>query len=247
MIKIIVHLLKQLEWGSAIACRLTQWTGKAPVPIHPKHLVDFGQLYYLPHLKPTDRVLDLGCHAGEHAFKAAPHVKQVIGVDINLLAHGRCPRNVKFLTGDLEKKLPFASHQFTKVFFFAVLEHIRRRDQLLAEINRVLTPDGQLFISVPNKNTAWKKLQRSVGLSGFSDLDHKLEFSRNQITYLLRRHQFSIVDLQTTALDTPLTGLIDFVGGLSLTLYKILMRWKINQGKLHPKNTVGFLIVTQKL
>ncbi|OGY15685.1 MAG: hypothetical protein A2784_03215 [Candidatus Chisholmbacteria bacterium RIFCSPHIGHO2_01_FULL_48_12] len=239
---LIVRLLKKLEWGSALACRLTYWTGKAPVPTHPKHLVDFGQLYYLRHLKPTDRVLDLGCHAGEHAFKAAPYVKQVTGVDINLLPHGRCPRNVKFLTGDLEKKLPFASHQFTKVFFFAVLEHIRRRDQLLAEIHRVLTPNGQLFISVPNKNTAWKKLQRSVGLTGFADPDHKLEFSRTQIINLLKSHHFQDIKVQTTAFDTPLSGLIDLAGGFSLNLYKRLMRWKINQGKKYPANTVGFLI-----
>lgn len=246
MIKLIVRLLKNLEWGSALACRLTQLTGKASVPTHPKHLVDFGQLFYLPYLKKTDRVLDLGCHAGEHSFKAAPKVKQVIGIDINLLPHGRCPNNVKFQAGDLEKKLPFPGKSFHKVFLFAVLEHIRRHHQLLQEIRRVLKPRGQLFISVPNKNTAWKKLQRQSGLVGFSDPDHKLEFSRNQIINFLKRHQFSIIDLQITALDTPLAGLIDFVGGLSLTLYKILMRWKINQGKLHPENTVGFLIVVQK-
>ena len=246
MIKILVRLLKKLEWGSALACRLTQLIGKAPVPTHPKHLVDFGQLYYLPYLKKTDRVLDLGCHAGEHSFKAAPKVKQVIGVDINLLPHPPAPHNVKFQIGDLEEKLSFPSHSFHKVFLFAVLEHIRRRHQLLQEIHRVLKPQGQLFISVPNKNTAWKKLQRSVGLTGFSDPDHKLEFSRSQIISLLKTHQFSIIDVQTTAVDTPLAGIIDLIGGLSLTLYRYLMRWKIRQGKLQPKNSVAFLIVGQK-
>lgn len=246
MIKLIARLLKNLEWGSALACRLTQLTGKAPVPTHPKHLVDFGQFYYLPYLKKTDRVLDLGCHAGEHSFKAAPKVKQIIGIDINLLPHGRCPNNVKFQTGDLEKKLPFPDKSFHKVFLFAVLEHIRRRRQLLQEIRRVLKPRGLLFISVPNKNTAWKKLQRSVGLTGFSDPDHKLEFSRSQIISLLQHHQFSLVDIQATALDTPLSGLIDLVGGISLSLYRRLMLWKIAQGQKYPQNTVGFLIVAQK-
>ena len=205
-------------------------------------VVDFGQLYYLPYLKKIDRILDLGCHAGEHAFKAAPRVKQVIGLDINLLPHGHCPHNVKFLVGDLEQKLPFASNQFTKVFFFAVLEHLKHRSQVLSEIRRVLTPHGQLFISVPNKNTAWKKLQRSVGLTGFADQDHKLEFSRTQIVNLLRSHQFKNIKVTTTALDTPLAGLIDLTGGISLSLYKRLMCWKLNQGKKHPQNTVGFLI-----
>ena len=247
MIKLVVLLLKKLEWGSALACRLTQLTGKAPVPIHPKHLVDFGQLYYLPHLKPHDLVLDLGCHAGEHAFKVAPKVKQVTGIDINLLPHGHCPDNVKFQTGDLEKKLSFPGKSFHKVFLFAVLEHIRHRDQLFQEINRVLKSQGQLFISVPNKNTSWKKLQRWVGLTGFSDPDHKLEFSQHQITNLLKQHRFSITDLQTTALDTPLSGLIDLIGGMSLTLYRRLMLWKVDQGQKYPQNSVGFLIIATKV
>ena len=247
MIKIIVRLLKKLEWRSALACRLTQLTGKAPVPTHPKHLIDFGQLFYLSYLKSTDLVLDLGCHSGEHTLKAAAKVKQVAGIDINLLPHGHCPDNVKFQTGDLEKKLSFPGKSFHKVFLFAVLEHIHHRHQLLQEIHRILKPQGQLFISVPNKNTSWKKLQRSVGLTGFSDPDHKLEFSRSEITSLLKLHHFKNIRLQTTALDTPLSGLIDFIGGLSLTAYKYLMLWKINQGKLHPENTVGFLIVAQKL
>lgn len=246
MIKLIVRLLKNLEWGSALACRLTQLTGKAPVPTHPKHLVNFGQLFYLPYLKKTDRILDLGCHTGEHAFKAAPRVKQVVGVDINLQPQRYHRHNVKFQTGDLEQKFTFPSHSFTKVFFFAVLEHLKNRSQAFREIYRVLKPGGLLFISVPNKNTAWKKLQRSVGLTGFSDPDHKLEFSRSQIINLLKIHQFSIIDLQTTAVDTPLAGVIDLIGGLSLTLYRYLMQWKVRQGKLQPQNSVAFLIVAQK-
>ena len=246
MIKIIVQLLKKLDWGSALACRLNHLTGKAPVPTHPKHLIDFGQLFYLPYLKPTDLILDLGCHAGEHSFKAAPKVKQVISVDINLLPYGHCPGNVKFQTGDLEKKLPFPKQSFHKVFLFAVLEHIRHRHQLLQEIHRVLKPQGSLFISVPNKDTAWKKLQRRAGLTGFSDPDHKLEFSRSQIINLLQRHHFCALDVQTTALDTPLSGIIDLIGGISLSLYRKLMIWKLNRGRQEPQNSVGFLIVAQK-
>ena len=250
MNKFFVQLLKQLEWGSALACRLTYWTGKAPIPTHPKHLVNFGQLYYLAHLDKGDYVLDLGSHAGEHSFKAAPRVKQVIGLDIDSrlvrqaqqLARHRRISHVKFMLHDLEKKLPFPNKSFTKVFFFAVLEHLKHRSQALKEIHRVLKPGGTLFISVPNKDSQWKKLQRSVGLTGFADQDHKLEFSRAQIISLLNSHRFKHIKVQTTALDTPLAGLIDLTGGISLGLYQKLMHWKIDQGKIHPENTVGFLI-----
>lgn len=250
MKKTVVKLLKKLEWGSALGVRLTHWTGKASIPTHPKHLINVGQLYYLKYIRPQDVILDLGSHAGEHALKSAITAKRVVGLDINrkLLhqakaeARRRDIKNVVFKYHDLEKKLPFKRNQFDKVLFFAVLEHIHQRDQLLQEIHRILKPNGQLFLSVPNKNTAWKKLQRSVGFTGFSDPDHKLEFTRSEISTLLKKHKFTHVDVLTTAIDTPLAGVIDALGGISLALYKRLLQWKITEGKKHPRNTVGFLI-----
>lgn len=250
MKKLLLRMTKKLELGSALAVRLTHWTGKADLPTHPKHLVDFGQLFYLSSLKSSDIVLDLGCHAGEHSLKAAKKVAQVVGVDINrqlidqakLLAKSENINNISFKVHDLEKKLPFKANSFTKAFFFAVLEHLNRRQQALKEIRRVLKKHGSLFISVPNKNSHWKNIQRSAGLSGFADSDHKLEFSKSEIVELLKKHGFTNIKVNTTAVDTPLSGLIDLVGGLSLTIYKQLMKWKISRGKTRPENSVGFLI-----
>ena len=255
MKQIIISLLKLLDHGSALACRLTQWTGKAAIPTHPKHLVDFGQLYYLNKLEKTDKVLDLGCHAGEHTLKAARRVSKVVGVDINakLITQARDQakstnqQNTQFIKHNLEKKLLLKANSFDKVFFFAVLEHLQNRNQVLKEIKRVLKPQGFLFISVPNKDSQWKKTQRSVGLSGFSDPDHKLEFSQPDIIKLLKRHKFTNINIQTTAVDTPLAGLIDLIGGISLSAYKTLMYWKINKGNKHPNNTVGFLITASNV
>lgn len=250
MMSLLIRIIKKLELGSAAAVRLTAITGKADAPTHPKHLVNFGQLYYLPILKKSDIVLDLGSHAGEHAFKAAGKVNKLIGLDIDrrLISQAKNEakrlnlHNLKFKYHDLEKKLPFKSNTFTTVLFFAVLEHLKNRDHILSEINRVLKPKGKLLISVPNKDTSWKKAQRSAGLSGFSDSDHKLEFSKSEIVTLLKSHKFRAIRVRTTAIDTPLAGIIDLIGGISLSLYKRLMDWKIKQGKLYPQNTVGFHI-----
>ncbi len=245
-----ILLLKKIEWGSALACRLTQLTGKASIPTHPKHLIDFGQWYYLNSLKPTDKVLDLGCHAGEHVLKIAGQVRQLIGIDIDrqLISQAKSKTNyhhltnVKFAVYDLEKKLHFEKSEFDVVFLFAVLEHLNHRDQMLSEIHRVLKPGGKLFLSVPNKSTNWKKLQRTVNLCSFSDTDHKIEFSKTEITHLLSDHNFIKIKIHPTAIDTPLSGLIDLIGGLSLKLYKQLMLWKTRLGRSQPHNCAGFLI-----
>ncbi len=249
MKKLLVILLKKLELLSALSVRLTHITGKAKTPTHPKHLVDFGQIYYLNDLKKSDKVLDLGCHAGEHSFKAAKIVNSVTGLDIDrsMLAQAKSQQtsNTKFIYHNLENKLPFKSNTFTKVFFFAILEHLNKRDQVMREIKRVLKPEGILYISVPNKDSSWKRLQQAVGFTGFSDPDHKIEYSQKSISQFLTKHKFKNIKLQTTALDTPLSGIIDLTGGLSLKLYKTLMLWKIKQGKINPQNSVGFLIKAQ--
>lgn len=52
------------------------------------------------------------------------------------------------LRGDL-RQLPFATHAFDAVNASEVIEHVRETDVVLAELSRVLRPDGVLFVSVP--------------------------------------------------------------------------------------------------
>ena len=56
-----------------------------------------------------------------------------------------------FLTGDAYR-LPFAGQTFDAVICSEVLEHLETYDLALAEINRVLKPDGQFVPTVPR---AW--------------------------------------------------------------------------------------------
>lgn len=250
MKKCFVLFIKKFEVLSAIACRLTHLTGKAKIPTHPKHLVDFGQLFYLKGLKKTDKVLDLGCHSGEHCFKASNKTKHILGLDIDktLLhrarqeAKRRKISNVSFKVQDLEKKLSLKNNSFDVAFFLAVLEHLNNRDQVMKEIKRTLKPKGRLYISVPNRSSKWKKLQRSVGLSSYSDPDHKLEYSKQEICAFLKKHGFKNIKVLTTAYDTPYAGIIDLIGGISLTAYRYLINWKLNAGKRNPQESVAFHI-----
>jgi SAM-dependent methyltransferase len=54
-------------------------------------------------------------------------------------------------------KLPFADASFDFIFSSSVLEHIRERDQVMAELRRCLRPDGVMVHLMPSP--AWKLLQ----------------------------------------------------------------------------------------
>ena len=117
----------------------------------------------------------------------------------------------------------------------------------LEEIRRILKSDGLLFLGVPNSQTSWKKLQRSVGISSFSDPDHKVEYSEKSIRDLLKKHNFAIVNFGYGKFDTPLRGIADIIGGFSITLYKKISDWRTKRVIKNPQEASGFEIVVKKL
>lgn len=251
--KIFVLFLKKLELGSALSMKLVKLTGKHTHDIHPKHLIK-SKIWFENYLNKNDIVLDLGCGIGQTSIRISPKVKKVIGLDNDLKsikiakvdANNKKAPNVKFLTADANRKLPFADKYFTKVIASDVLEHLTKRDQALAEIKRVLTSKGIFFLVVDNPDTSWKKLQKSVGLFYYADSDHKYEYPKNQILRILKSKNFRILSVKPVTYDTPLKGLIDLTGGISLNLYKKLRKWRETMIKMHPNETTGYKIVAQK-
>ena len=247
-------VIKKTEILSAFACRLVYYTGKYHVPLHPKHLHDLGKEWYLELLKPGNTVLDIGCHTGQHTFAAARKSKKVVALDIDIDsltqakndARRQRIHNVQFFQHNVNHKLPFAKNTFDTVIFFAVLEHLLQRDLAIQEVWRVLKKEGHLFLSVPNKTTLWKSWQKTVGLPSFSDPDHKTEYTKKGIVNLLRRHKFVVLHVEPVAFDMPFVGVIDLIGGISISLYKFLSKLRYWLVMRFPSQTTSFQIIAQK-
>jgi ubiquinone/menaquinone biosynthesis C-methylase UbiE len=89
------------------------------------------------------RVLDVGCGPGFVAGRlqeSRPRL-QIIGVDRDpdVLSHARS--RIEAVQAEAEH-LPFAAQEFSCVYARLVLRHLARPDDALAEMFRVLTPDG---------------------------------------------------------------------------------------------------------
>jgi SAM-dependent methyltransferase len=121
--------------------------------------VDFGQFP----IEPGERVLDLGCGFGRHAFEAYRRGAHVVAVDRSqeevasvtamfraMAAEGEAPRGLvaRAVRGDL-LSLPFPDASFDVVMASEVLEHIPDDDVAMAEISRVLRPGGRVAVTVP--------------------------------------------------------------------------------------------------
>lgn len=132
------------------------------------------------------RVLDAACGEGYGSALLAANAQSVLGVDIaaSAVAHAQArygaQTNLRFAQGDATAlDLPAAS--FDVVTSFETLEHVHAHDELVAGFARVLTDDGVLLISSPDKHTY-------SDVSGFRNEFHVRELYRDELLVLLRRH-----------------------------------------------------------
>ncbi|MCY7293598.1 MAG: class I SAM-dependent methyltransferase, partial [Ferruginibacter sp.] len=101
------------------------------------------------------KVLDIASGEGYGSNLIAGHASQAIGVDICPDAIARAntkykKNNLKFLEGSADA-IPLANAFADVVVSFETLEHHDKHEEMLAEVKRVLKPDGFLIMSSPNK------------------------------------------------------------------------------------------------
>ena len=101
------------------------------------------------------RVLDVACGEGYGANILAKSANHVTAVDIDSATIENA--KLKYKSGNLHFQvgsilhLPFGENDFDIITCFETLEHVEEHEKLITELKRVLTIDGLLLISTPEK------------------------------------------------------------------------------------------------
>lgn len=107
-------------------------------------------------LEPSGVVLDAGCGRGRESLliSACPAVQRVLAMDIApaMLAALPASERITALQGDMEA-IPLPDQSVDVVFSNFALQWCESREQVAAEMARVLTPGGRLLFSVPGPNS----------------------------------------------------------------------------------------------
>jgi 2-polyprenyl-3-methyl-5-hydroxy-6-metoxy-1,4-benzoquinol methylase len=149
-----------------------------------------------PHLPSPDvRLLDIGCATGQllALFKESGF-PNVTGLDPSPACAdvGRRMFDIRILTGTLAdaSRIKDNERPFDCIILIGVLEHVRDLKEALEAVRGLLSPDGLVFIEVPD----------SAGFAGRPDApfqefstEHVNYFSATSLTHLMNRFGFSVI------------------------------------------------------
>jgi ubiquinone/menaquinone biosynthesis C-methylase UbiE len=137
-------------------------------------------------IKKNSRLLDLGCGRGEFLRGFIEQGMVGFGMDQADAAKLICPTAI-IKVGNLEDKLPFEDNYFDVVYSKSVVEHFYYPEKIMAEIYRVLKPNGLVITMTPD----WKHNvicfhedfthRTAFTLQSLSDI-HNVSHFRNVIT-----------------------------------------------------------------
>jgi ubiquinone/menaquinone biosynthesis C-methylase UbiE len=135
---------------------------------------DTGTLAWLEPLTPDMLVLDAACGAAHAAEVVAPHVRQVVGVDLTraLLDLGasrlreRGIGNVLLQEGNAQS-LPFVDGSFDLAFCRAALHHMADPQRTVDELVRVIAPAGRVVLfdlvsPIPEARDTFDRVHRLI-------------------------------------------------------------------------------------
>ncbi len=148
-------------------------------------------------------ILDIGCGQGPYSLYLSHLFKFYLAFDISF-------RNILFLKNRVKNlkinnifvllangiKMPFRAKSFDVILISEVLEHIPPEiiPQMFSEINRILKPDGILFLTVPSIFLDFRILRENkimtIVYSYFIKKIIKKRIMRNRINIRGRFHNF---------------------------------------------------------
>ena len=138
-------------------------------------------LHLISHFKVrgAKRILDLGCGSGRHIVYLAKHDFEVYGIDASPVGIGLAKRwmedeklTASLIIGSTYNKLSYLDGFFDAVISVQVIHHNTAENisRLIAEIWRVLQPEGLFFATVPMYRNQAKRF-RQIEENTFVPLD----------------------------------------------------------------------------
>jgi SAM-dependent methyltransferase len=149
-------------------------------------------------LRGGERLLDIGCGAGDFTRLAADAGADPVGIDVAEAAIARARHrfaDLNFRVVPIDQPLPFEDCGFDVVWAGEVIEHVADTARWLSEVRRVLVPRGRLLVTTPSHGRLRLLLG---GIERFSPPtgDHLHLYSATSLRRLLAEFGFHEVSIR---------------------------------------------------
>lgn len=158
------------------------------------------------YIKPSGRVLDIGCGSGDFLKKLSERGFEAFGTELE----GRAARRAMQLDGIKVKTGHLLEVDFDKDFFDAVcmwhvFEHLAEPRQTMEIVNKVLKPGGCLFLSMPNIESIQSRLFKGNWLH-LDPPRHLFFLTPEKLISAMENFGFSVVQKRFLSLEQNVFG-----------------------------------------
>ena len=166
---------------------------------HPKHRLMSYHQFFVDHIHPGEKVLDVGCGYGAVSESMARAGAEVTGIDLDAGLIEQARRRVSslpllFIVGDITHDLPVEHYDI--IVLSNVLEHLANRVNLLKTLNIRYHPRAML-IRVPMMSRHWTvPLRRELGLFHYSDPTHIVEYTEQSFREEMSAAGLDVLELK---------------------------------------------------
>ena len=135
------------------------------------------------------KVLDLGCRDGRLTRHFIDQ-NEVVGMDIDKVALKECEKklNIKTKWVDFSIQIPLATSSFDVIIAGEVLEHLPCPSITVAEVSRILKPNGLFIGSVPNSYHIKNRLRVLKGSLIDNDQTHLRAYNVELLKHYLKKN-----------------------------------------------------------
>lgn len=165
------------------------------------------KIHLLKKIKENKKILDIGSGTGEFLNACKKIGFETKGIEPSQKAKQQAEKNFNLDITDKTSLVGFKSDEFDNITMWHVLEHISDLNQTLKELNRILKPEGQLIIAVPNHNSFDAVVYKEYWAAWDLPI-HLWHFSKESLETIANKHKLKLVKQKAMIFDSFYVSLL---------------------------------------
>jgi 2-polyprenyl-3-methyl-5-hydroxy-6-metoxy-1,4-benzoquinol methylase len=151
----------------------------------------------------SGNLMDLGCGLGYFLDGVVKDKTfNCVGVDVSDDAINYVKNKFGYNVKNESELDELTQHSFDVITQWHVLEHVHFLNERIEQLNKLLKPEGTLFIAVPNSNS-WDAKKYKEYWDGYDVPRHLYHFNQKSFKSLMEKHGFEIIETRPMIFDAP--------------------------------------------